>query len=56
MTRLADGTVVTDIDSDDNAHLINAGYTIRHIETWHDQGQSCIAWDAPQITEADCPF
>jgi hypothetical protein len=56
MTHLADGTVVTDIDSDNNARLTNAGYTIRHIETWHDLGHSCIVWDAPEITDADCPF
>jgi len=57
MTHLSNGTVVTDLDAhDDNAALTAQGYTIGHIETWHDQGQTCIVWDAPQITEADLPY
>ena len=57
MTQLSNGTIVTDIDAaHDNAALTAQGYTIRHIETWHDQDTTCILWDAPRITEADCPF
>jgi hypothetical protein len=57
MTHLAGGAIVTDIDSeDDNARLTHAGYTIRHIETWHDHDTTCILWDAPAVTEADLPF
>ena len=57
MTHLSNGTVATDIDAhDDNAALSAQGYTIRHIETWHDHGQTCVVWDAPEITETDCPF
>ena len=57
MTQLSNGTIVTDIDAaHDNAALTAQGYTIRHIETWHDHGTTCILWDAPAITEADCPF
>ncbi len=56
MTRLADGTFVTDINSEINRLLTNAGYTIRHVETWHAVGQSCIVWDAPQLSEVDIPF
>ena len=57
MTQLSNGTIVTDIDAvHDNAALTAQGYTIRHIETWHDHATTCILWDAPAITEADCPF
>ncbi len=59
MTHLSNGTVVTDLDAHtDNADLTSYGYTIRHIETWHRDGtdQTFIAWDAPQITEADLPY
>jgi hypothetical protein len=57
MTRLSNGTVVTDLDApSDHADLINRGYTIRHIETWHDIDHTCIVWDAPQIAEADLPY
>ena len=57
MTNLNNGTVATDIDAnDDNTRLSAQGYTIRHIETWHDQDQTCIIWDAPDLTEADLPY
>ena len=57
MTRLNNGTVVTDVDAiSDNAALTTQGYTIRHIETWHDHDATCIVWDAPELTEADFPF
>ncbi len=58
MTHLSSGTVVTDLDDhSDNTALTAQGYTIRRIETWHrDIDQTCIVWDAPQITEADLPY
>ena len=57
MTHLDDGTVVTDfIAQDENTRLTAAGYTIRHVETWHDDHSSYIVWDAPELTEADCPY
>jgi hypothetical protein len=57
MTQLSNGTIVTDIDAThDNAALTAQGYTIRHVETYHDHGQTCIVWDAPRITEADLPY
>ena len=57
MTHLSNGTIVTDQDAhDDNTSLTERGYTIRRIETWHDHEQTCIVWDAPEITEEDLPF
>ena len=57
MTHLGNGTVATDIDATDyNTTLVAQGYTVRHIETWHENDTTCIIWDAPQITEADLPF
>ena len=56
MTKLDNGTVARDFDSHDNATLATQGYTIRHIETWHDVGETCIIWDAPEITEGDLPY
>jgi hypothetical protein len=57
MTHLANGTVATDIDAiEENAILTAQGYTIRHIETWHEADHTCIVWDPPQIGEADLPF
>ena len=57
MTHLSNGTVATDIDAQiDNAALTEQGYTIRHIETWHDHDTTSIIWDAPEIAEADLPF
>ena len=59
MTRLEDGTLVTDRDADQiNAQLLDTGYTVRHIETWHidEAPESFIIWDAPALTEADLPF
>ncbi len=58
MTKLGNGTIVTDLDAAaDNAVLTQRGYSIRHIETWHDHdNQSFIHWDPPEITEADLPF
>jgi hypothetical protein len=56
MTQLDDGTIATDLNSEDNARLTREGYTIRHIEEWLASGVTCIIWDAPQITERDCPF
>jgi len=57
MTHLSNGTVATDLDGhDDNAALAAQGYTIRHIETWHDLDHTCIVWDVPEITECDVPY
>jgi len=57
MTQLSNGTIVTDIDAThDNTALTAQGYTIRHVETYHDHDQTCIVWDAPRITEADLPY
>ena len=37
--------------------LSQRGYSIRHIETWHEQdNQTFIHWDAPELTEADLPY
>ena len=57
MTQLSNGTIVTDINAaQDNESLTAQGYSIRAIETWHNHDTTCILWDAPAITEADCPF
>ena len=59
MTRMDDGTYVTDLENDiDNLALIGSGYTIRHIETWIADAvsESFIIWDTPAMTEADIPF
>ena len=57
MTNLANGTVATDIDAHiANAALTGQGYTIRHIETWHDHDITCIIWDAPGLSDADMPY
>jgi len=58
MTHLDDGSIVTDLTADhENNRLIVQGYTIRHVETWHAHGHaSFIVWDAPEITETDCPY
>jgi hypothetical protein len=42
---------------DDNLSLSQRGYSIRHIETWHEQdNQTFIHWDAPKLTEAELPY
>ena len=58
MTHLSNGTVVTDLDAnDDNAALTAQGYTIRHVETWHrETDHTCVVWDAPQISAAELPY
>jgi hypothetical protein len=59
MTRMSDGSYVTDLDNgDDNQRLTVQGYTIRHIETWRrdEEPESFIVWDAPEISEADLPY
>ena len=58
MTELSNGIVVTDLHAhDDNLSLSQRGYSIRHIETWHEQdNQTFIHWDAPELTEADLPY
>jgi hypothetical protein len=57
MTKLSNGTIVTDIDATrDNAALTAEGYTVRAIENWHDHDAICILWDAPEVTAEDCPF
>ena len=57
MANLNNGTVATDIDATThNARLSVQGYTIRHVETWHDQDLTCIVWDAPEIIEADLRY
>lgn len=39
----------------DNDQLVCEGYTVRHIETWHDHDAARIVWDAPALTDADLP-
>ena len=57
MTHLSNNTIATDLDAHDfNATLTAQGYTIRHIETYSDHNHSCIIWDAPELSDADCPF
>jgi hypothetical protein len=59
MTEMSDGTIITDLDNDaNNNRLTSRGYTIRHIETWHRDGdsESFVVWDPPEITEADLPY
>ncbi len=59
MTFLSNGAIVTDIDAHaDNLSLIEDGYSIQHIETWHrnEYDDTFIVWDAPAITEADLPY
>ena len=57
MTKLSNGTIVTDIhNATDNQALASQGYSIRHIETFHEHDTTCITWDAPDIAEADLPF
>ena len=58
ITHLANGTTVTGLHSSiDNQLLAMKGFTVRHIETFHDQDdESFITWDAPDITEADLPY
>jgi hypothetical protein len=58
MTELSNGTIVTDLDAhDDNLSLSQRGYSIRHVETWHDHdNQSFIYWDAPELAESDLPY
>jgi hypothetical protein len=58
MTKLDNGTIATDLGSDiDNAALLDQGYSIRHIETYHrDIDHTCIIWEAPALTEADLPY
>lgn len=58
MTNLSNGTVATDLDNDsDNRNLLDQGYTVRHIETYHrDTDNSCIIWDAPSLCETDLSY
>jgi len=58
MTKLSNGTVVTGLDAyDDNLSLSQRGYSIRHIETWHDHdNQTFIHWDAPELSARDLPY
>jgi len=60
MTHLGNGSVATDLNDHSNNHILfGQGYTIRHIETYHDRDIvdiSCIIWDAPQLTEVDLPY
>ena len=57
MTKLSNGTVVTDLHNDlDNQSLSGQGYSIRHIETYNTTNESFIVWNAPEITEADLAF
>ena len=56
MTNLNNGTTATDLDSHHNLALTAQGYTIRHIETYHDTKQSFIIWDQPALTPDDLPF
>lgn len=57
MTQLDNNVLATDLDDTlANAQLSAQGYTVRHFETWHVTGTTCIIWDAPAITEADLPY
>ncbi len=57
MTNMSNGTIVTDLDNtSENQVLTTQGYTIRHIETYHDHNQTCIVWDAPELCEVDLPY
>ena len=58
MTELSNGTIITDLDAhNDNLSLNQRGYSIRHIETWHEHdNQTFIHWDAPELAEAGLPF
>jgi hypothetical protein len=59
MTKIDANTTATDFnDTDTNAHLLDQGYSIRHIETWRrdDHSDSFIIWDSPAITEAELPY
>ena len=59
MTVIDCNTCATDLtDTMANSQLRDRGYTVRHIETWHRDGNSVsfIVWDSPDITEADLPF
>ncbi len=57
MTKIDHNTIATDLnDHATNTQLIASGYSIRHIETWHRDGQddSTIVWDI--IDESNLPF
>ena len=58
MTFLANGSIVSDLDNSTvNQNLADQGYSIRHIETFHDQDeQSFITWDAPALFDDDLPY
>ena len=59
MTHLSATTCATDLgNAVVNKQLLDQGYTIRHIETWHRDGQddSIIVWDTPALDEADLPY
>lgn len=58
MTHLSNGNIVSDLDNSTiNQSLADQGYSIRHIETFHDQdNQSFITWDAPDLCDQDIPF
>ena len=58
MTFLANGSIVSDLDNSIvNQNLADQGYSIRHIETFHDQDeQSFITWDAPALSDDDLPY
>ena len=59
MSRNDAGQLVTELHSDTiNANLLQAGHSIRHIETWnlHGDFESFIVWDCPALTEADLPY
>jgi hypothetical protein len=59
MTQIDAKTTATDFnDTATNAQLLDQGYSIRHIETWHrdNHSDSIIIWDTPAITEADLPY
>jgi hypothetical protein len=58
MTWINHNTVATDLnDHATNAHLLESGFSIRHIETWHRAGRddSTIIWDAIAGTD-DLPY
>jgi hypothetical protein len=57
MTNLNNGAIATDLDAySDSAHLMALGYTMCHIETWHEHDTTCVIWDAPKISELGLPF
>lgn len=59
MTKIGENIYATDLDDyDTNSGLLEQGYTIRYIGTWHRSGYSdgIIVWDGPTISAGDVPY